>query len=86
MPKYYSDVCEGEINGGACSVTGYQIEYGDPANYRILKNETGLDAEIGRGHYSIVYKGVDLRNDQPIIIKALEPVRVSKFHKEIKIL
>lgn len=41
---------------------------------------------IGRGKYSDVYEGVDTRNDVPVIIKLLKPVRKVKIAREIRIL
>lgn len=48
-------------------------------NYEII-------ARVGRGKYSEVFLGVDIRSLQRVIIKVLKPVRSRKIKREIKLL
>ncbi len=42
--------------------------------------------KLGRGKYSEVFEGVNLKNNQKCVVKILKPVRTEKIHREIKIL
>jgi len=55
------------------------IEWGDQGNYQ-------LTAKLGRGKYSEVFEGVDIRTDKKIVIKILKPVKKKKIKREIKVL
>ena len=48
-------------------------------NYEIIK-------KIGRGKYSEVYEGINIENDERVVIKILKPVKKTKIRREIKIL
>lgn len=41
---------------------------------------------LGRGKYSEVFEGMDIKNGRKIVIKFLKPVRNPKILREIKIL
>lgn len=49
------------------------------ANYEIT-------SRLGRGKYSDVFEGIDLRSNAKCVIKVLKPVRPKKIRREIKIL
>jgi casein kinase II subunit alpha len=42
--------------------------------------------KLGRGKYSEVYEGANLKNNQKCVIKILKPVRIEKQFREVKIL
>lgn len=42
--------------------------------------------KIGRGRYSEVFEGINIRNGKKCVIKVLKPVRYKKVKREIKIL
>jgi casein kinase II subunit alpha len=42
--------------------------------------------KLGRGKYSEVFQGVDIRTEKPIVIKVLKPVKKKKIRREIMIL
>ena len=48
-------------------------------DYEIMK-------KIGRGKYSEVYEGINVNNDEKVVIKILKPVKKKKIKREIKIL
>lgn len=56
-----------------------QVTWSVPDNYEILK-------KVGRGKYSEVFKGININNNKPCIIKVLKPVKQKKVKREIKIL
>ena len=57
---------------------------------RSLINSTGeqyeLQGPIGKGKYSVVFKGVDTKTNKMIVVKILKPVRKPKIKREISIL
>lgn len=55
------------------------VEWGDQDNYEVIR-------KVGRGKYSEVFEGVNIRNDERCIIKILKPVKKKKIKREIKIL
>lgn len=55
------------------------IKWNSPENYEIIK-------KIGHGKYSEVFEGVDISNNQKIVIKVLKPVKKEKYKREVKIL
>ncbi|OBA24338.1 kinase-like protein [Metschnikowia bicuspidata var. bicuspidata NRRL YB-4993] len=57
----------------------HTIEWGSIRNYEIV-------SKIGRGKYSEVFEGVNVRNDEPCVIKVLKPVKMKKIFREVKIL
>ena len=42
--------------------------------------------KLGRGKYSEVYEGCNLKNNEKCVIKILKPVRIEKQYREVKIL
>ena len=42
--------------------------------------------KLGRGKYSEVYEGINVTNDEKVVIKILKPVKKKKIKREIKIL
>jgi casein kinase II subunit alpha len=55
------------------------ISWGEIENYECFK-------KLGRGKYSEVYQGANVKNHQKCILKILKPVKVEKIYREIKIL
>jgi casein kinase II subunit alpha len=55
------------------------VEWGDQDNYEVIR-------KVGRGKYSEVFEGINVRNDERCIIKILKPVKKKKIKREIKIL
>ena len=55
------------------------VQWGDIDNYAISER-------VGRGKYSEVFLGIDLRSQQRVIIKVLKPVKSKKIRRELKIL
>jgi casein kinase II subunit alpha len=55
------------------------FNWGTQSNYEIVN-------KIGRGKYSEVFEGIDLRTSSRVVIKALKPVKRKKIKREIKIL
>merc|ERR1712087_220843 len=55
------------------------IDWSTPFDYEIIR-------KIGRGKYSEVFEGFDIKKQSPICIKILKPVKKSKIKREIKIL
>ncbi len=56
-----------------------EIPWGNQDDYEVLH-------KLGRGKYSEVFEGVNLRNNQKCVVKILKPVRTEKIYREIKIL
>lgn len=57
----------------------FSATWGDQENYEIVR-------KVGRGKYSEVFEGVNVRDNSPCIIKILKPVKKKKIKREIKIL
>lgn len=45
-----------------------------------------IEAKVGRGKYSEVFQGIELKTKRAIVIKMLKPVKKKKIKREIKIL
>ena len=56
-----------------------QVTWGEQDNYEVVR-------KVGRGKYSEVFEGVDVRTNAKVIIKILKPVKKKKIKREIKIL
>jgi casein kinase II subunit alpha len=56
-----------------------EVDFNGVENYELIK-------KIGRGKYSEVYEGIDITNDNRVVVKTLKPVRKTKIRREIKIL
>ena len=66
LPKYYANVCD-EIaleTPGYSNILDFEIIYSEN---KYLKVE-----ELGSGHFSTVYKGIDIDNDQIVAVKVIE--------------
>ena len=48
-----------------------EVTWGKQEDYEIIK-------KIGRGKYSEVYEGINVNNDQRVVIKVLKPVKKRK--------
>ena len=76
-PKYYADVNK-KKDPDYSNYESLDIQWGNQENYEIIK-------KIGRGKYSEVFEGININNDQRVVIKVLKPVK-KKINREIKIL
>jgi len=77
-PKFYADVNKNKPQE-YYNYENLEIEWGKQEDYEIIK-------KIGRGKYSEVYEGININNDQKVVIKVLKPVKKKKIKREIKIL
>lgn len=57
----------------------FKVTFGDQDNYQIVR-------KVGRGKYSEVFEGVNVKNGEKCVIKILKPVKKKKIKREIKIL
>ena len=56
-----------------------EVTWGDQEDYEVIW-------KIGRGKYSEVFDGYNVRNDSRCVVKILKPVKKKKIKREIKIL
>ena len=64
-------------------------EYSDYENCEVNfgpQDDYEFTMKLGRGRYSEVFRGVDLINNEDVVIKILKPVKKIKVRREIKIL
>jgi casein kinase II subunit alpha len=57
----------------------FKVTFGEQDNYQIVR-------KVGRGKYSEVFEGVNMKNGEKCVIKILKPVKKKKIKREIKIL
>ena len=57
----------------------YQFSLGDIENYQAL-------SKIGRGRYSEVFEGINIKTSNKVVIKILKEIKLLKYKREIKIL
>ncbi|KAI8383040.1 kinase-like domain-containing protein [Blakeslea trispora] len=57
----------------------FHLNWSSPENYQTAE-------KIGRGKYSDVYLGVDVRSNKRVVIKKLKPIKHSKIQREVKVL
>ena len=50
------------------------LKWGSPDRYQIIK-------KVGRGKYSEVFKGIDMKTGEAVSIKYLKPVRFTKIKR-----
>jgi casein kinase II subunit alpha len=77
-PKFYANVCQ-----------QMPPEYSDYENCEVTfepQDDYEFTMKLGRGRYSEVFRGVDLINNEDVVIKILKPVKKIKVRREIKIL
>jgi len=55
------------------------VQWNTPEDYEVVR-------KIGRGKYSEVFEGINIRNTEKCVIKILKPVKKKKIKREIKIL
>uniref|UniRef100_A0A1I8GM39 non-specific serine/threonine protein kinase n=1 Tax=Macrostomum lignano TaxID=282301 RepID=A0A1I8GM39_9PLAT len=55
------------------------VEWGNQDDYQVVR-------KLGRGKYSEVFEGVNVTNQEKVVIKVLKPVKKKKIKREIKIL
>ena len=75
-PKYYADVNKNKPPEYS-NYENLEIEWGKQEDYEIIK-------KVGRGKYSEVYEGININNDQKVVIKVLKPVKKKKNKKRNK--
>ena len=65
-------------------------DYYDYKNYKIPININQDDYEaitmIGKGKFGLVYSGINILNNSPVVLKFLKPIDENKVKREIKIL
>ncbi|EDV25991.1 uncharacterized protein TRIADDRAFT_50201 [Trichoplax adhaerens] len=57
----------------------YIVNWSDQDNYQLVR-------KLGRGKYSEVFEGIDIRDNSKTVVKVLKPVKKKKIKREIKIL
>ncbi|KAI9259393.1 hypothetical protein BY458DRAFT_517252 [Sporodiniella umbellata] len=62
-----------------CDYDTFQISWGDQDSYEVCR-------KLGRGKYSEVFEGWNMKSEERCVIKALKPVKKKKIRREIKIL
>ena len=77
-PKFYADINKNKPPEYS-NYEELEITCGKQEDYEIIK-------KVGRGKYSEVYEGINVNNDQRVVIKVLKPVKKKKIKREIKIL
>lgn len=77
-PKYYADANK-KKDPEYSNYEGLEINWGNQDDYEIIR-------KIGRGKYSEVFEGINVKNDKKVVIKVLKPVKKKKINREIKIL
>ena len=77
-PKFYADV-NLKKPPNYSNYEDLEITWGKQEDYEVIK-------KIGRGKYSEVYEGINVNNDQRVVIKILKPVKKKKIKREIKVL
>jgi len=78
MARVYADV-NARLGPGWYDYESLRIDWNVPDNYEII-------SRIGGGKYSEVFEGVDMSNEETVVIKVLKPVAKRKIRREIKIL
>jgi len=77
-PKFYADV-NSKMPTEYWDYENYENAWGNQDDYEIIK-------KMGRGKYSEVFEGINILNNQRVVIKVLKPVKKRKIQREIKIL
>ena len=72
-PKLYADVNQKKPPEYS-NYEDLEITWGKQEDYEIIK-------KIGRGKYSEVYEGINVNNDQRVVIKILKPVKKKENKK-----
>lgn len=78
LPKYYAHVNEVKSQD-YWDYESLQAQWGNQDDYEVIK-------KIGRGKYSEVFEGINIRSSEKVVIKVLKPVKKKKIKREIKIL
>ena len=55
------------------------VEWGNQDDYQVTR-------KLGRGKYSEVFEGMNVLNNEKVVVKILKPVKKKKIKREIKIL
>jgi len=78
MSRVYADV-NASLGPGWYDYERLHIDWNVPDRYEIIRR-------VGGGKYSEVFEGVDMSNEETIVIKVLKPVSKKKIKREVKIL
>lgn len=78
VSRVYSDV-NNEKNKDYWDYESHQVQWNTQEDYQVIR-------KIGRGKYSEVFEGVNVRQNSKCVIKILKPVKQKKIKREIKIL
>ena len=78
LPKMYPSICVDRPKTYA-DYENFQLNWSTMDPYEVVQ-------KIGRGKYSEVFDGVNVVNNQKVVVKILKPVKKEKIRREIKIL
>ncbi|KAH7099236.1 Pkinase-domain-containing protein [Auriculariales sp. MPI-PUGE-AT-0066] len=78
ISRVHADACA-KLGAAWSDYDNVQISWGEQDPYEIL-------SKLGRGKYSEVFEGLDIRTEEHIVIKVLKPVKRRKIKRELKIL
>ncbi|KAL4249874.1 protein kinase superfamily protein [Abortiporus biennis] len=78
VARVYADV-NARLGPGWYDYERLHIDWSEPDRYEIIQR-------VGGGKYSEVFEGIDMTNEETIIIKVLKPIAKRKIKREIKIL
>ncbi|TCD68016.1 Casein kinase II subunit alpha [Steccherinum ochraceum] len=78
MARVYAGVNE-SLGSGWYDYERLHIDWNVPDRYEIVRR-------VGGGKYSEVFEGVDMTNEETIVIKVLKPISKKKIKREVKIL
>lgn len=78
LPKLYADVNVHKPRE-YWDYESLPIQWAAPDDYEVVR-------KIGRGKYSEVFEGINIRTDEKVVVKILKPVKKKKIKREIKIL
>ena len=76
--RYYADVNQHRPKE-YWDYESFKVTFGDQENYQIVR-------KVGRGKYSEVFEGINMKDGEKCVIKILKPVKKKKIKREIKIL
>lgn len=78
LPRLYANACA--LKGESYhNFEDLKVNWGRQDDYEILEN-------IGRGKYSEVFRGVNILNNEQVVIKVLKPIKSHRVAREVKIL
>ena len=84
-PREYWDYESLAIEWGCVPSSSYAMK-GEFMYARRDQDKYEIVCKIGRGKYSEVFEGYDVKGEKKVVIKILKPVKKKKIKREIKIL